>query len=150
LEAEKFTADDLTRWLDEFPKQLSDDRVLHDFWPSSPRGEALRRIAEIVYSYSAQEKETFSQTEDRLADASRLFLNLQSEILRQSATPDDITQNGSVEGVLQWSSDRAKQWLNTEIWRHNNGLLYEFIKKDIAITKILCFGKDGFLPLLLI
>jgi hypothetical protein len=129
LEKEKFTADDLKRWFDEFPKQLSDDRVLRDFWPSSWLGKALRRIAEIVYSYSAQEKEPFKQTTDRLADASRLFLNLQSEALRKSATSDDITQNGSAEDTIQWAADTAKQQLNTEIWRHHNGLFYEFIKR---------------------
>jgi hypothetical protein len=125
LESGKFTAADLERWLDELLKWRSDDRVLHDFWPSSPRGEALRRVIEIVYSFSIQKNETFVQTKSRLVDVRNLFLGLLSTVMRQSAPPYSATEIPT-EDILQ---SLASPSLEPDIWHHRDDLFYEFRSK---------------------
>jgi hypothetical protein len=112
MERKKFTADDLKRWLDEFPKQ-SDNMGIRALWFLSPRGRALSRIAENVYSFSLQKGEVYTETKDRLEDARSLFLNLMSTLTGSWSTIEKL-----------W-----EQVFKVEIWDHREVLLDEFYQK---------------------
>jgi hypothetical protein len=119
-EPEKFTADDLNRWLDEFVEPPTNDPVESlSPWLSSPRGESFKRVVEIVYSFSAQKEESYPQTRDRLGDASRLFLNLLTTVTQTFLIADDVGR----------SMLSHQEWRKPEIWYHRDDLLYEFMSK---------------------
>ena len=122
LDREKFTEDDLNRWLEELPK-LSDDVVSRDLWWMSERASAFKRVAEIVYLFSIEKGETAEQTKERLSDARVLFLNLLTTLVsrREWPLPDDLANN--------YFKEELKLWLEREIWHHRDDLLSEFINR---------------------
>jgi hypothetical protein len=129
LHPAKFTIADLKRWLDKFLKLLSDDRVVHIMWPASERGEVLERVVEIVYSFSSQNEETCAETEDRLADASRLLLGLLSVATRPTRPKRDLSTIADAAQLLHHYRLLADHWLEQNIWHHRDDLLYEFTNK---------------------
>jgi hypothetical protein len=126
LHPAKFTIADWERWLDKVLELLSDDRVDRAFWPASERGRVLRRVVEIVYSFSSQNEETYAETEDRLADASRLLLGLLSVATRPTR---DLSTIAEIADAAQLHHHLFDHWLERNIWNHRDDLLYEFTNK---------------------
>jgi hypothetical protein len=114
MDREKFTEDDLNRWLEELPK-LSDDIAIQDTWWLSERGRAFKRVAEIVYSFSIENGETAEQTKARLSDARALLLGLLTTVSRREWPPRE---------------DELKLWLKSGvIWHHRDDLPSEFVNR---------------------
>lgn len=107
----------------------------------SQRGQTFERIARLVFLYSTQKEDSCAATEERLADAARLFLGLLTTVLGRARDPFAIKhlldgeQPVTAKSIIDTEQLEASSWLHHDIWHHRDDLVGEFMKKGYADTE---------------